>query len=132
MNAKYIYAGFGLLMLSAPSVAVSSDEVSAALANICNIVQADDKSELRKKLKVMQDDYNMKLQDYYDGISCSGNSLIRTAVLSNATESGVLLVKKLPKSALTKPENDGQSLAEWIATSGQANSEIGKAIAERS
>ena len=132
MNTKYIYAGLGLLMLSAPSVAVSSDEVSAALANICNIVQADDKSELRKKLKVMQDDYNMKLQDYYDGISCSGNSLIRTAVLSNATESGVLLVKKLPKSTLAKPENDGKTLAEWIATSGQAGSEIGKAIAERS
>ena len=55
--------------------------VNEALANICTIVQADDKGELRKKMRTVASDYRLKLKDYYSGVSCSGNSLIRTAML---------------------------------------------------
>ena len=65
--------------------------VNEALANICTIVQADDKGELRKKMRTVASDYRLKLKDYYSGVSCSGNSLIRTAMLSNAVEAGYWL-----------------------------------------
>ena len=60
-------------------------DINSALQNICTIVKADDKSELRKKMKKVQSDYRLKLQDYYNGVSCGGNSLIRTAFLNNFT-----------------------------------------------
>jgi hypothetical protein len=105
--------------------------IEAALANICTIVQNDDKSELRKKMKSVQTDYAMKLSDYYDGITCNGNSLIRTAMLSNAVESGTLLVKKMPKSKLSEPESDGLLLTDWIASNGLESSPIAAVIQER-
>ncbi|WP_371194482.1 DUF3718 domain-containing protein [Glaciecola sp. SC05] len=105
--------------------------VEAALANICNIVQSDDKSELRKKMRDVQSNYALKLGDYYDGITCNGNSLIRTALLSNAVESGTLLVKKMPKSKLAEPEKDGIALTDWIANNGLDGTEIAAVVKAR-
>jgi hypothetical protein len=105
--------------------------VEDALANICTIVKADDKSELRKKMRAVQNDYNLKLRDYYSGISCSGNSLIRTALLSNAVEAGSLLVKKMPKDALSSPENDGKSLTAWISENGLDANPIASVLKDR-
>ncbi|GEA12954.1 DUF3718 domain-containing protein [Alteromonas sp. KUL49] len=92
--------------------------VNEALANICTIVQADDKGELRKKMRAVESDYRLKLKDYYSGITCSGNSLIRTAMLANAVDVGSLLVKKMPKSDLAAPEADGKTLLAWVAEQG--------------
>lgn len=105
--------------------------IEAALANICNIVQSDDQSELRKKMRNVQSNFSMKLSDYYDGITCDGNSLIRTALLSNAVEAGTLLVKKMPKSKLGEPENDGVLLTDWIASNGLEGNAIAAAVKER-
>lgn len=109
----------------------ASANIEAALKNICTIVQADDKSELRKKMKRVQSDYRLKLQDYYDGIQCDGNSLIRTAMLSNAVAAGTLLVKKLPKKTLAAPEADGKTLQAWVAEHGLQSSPIASVINER-
>ena len=106
-------------------------DVNEALANICTIVQADDKGELRKKMKRVQSDYRMKLKDYYSGISCSGNSLIRTAMLNNAVEAGTLLVKKMPKTALAEPEQDGKTLQAWVAEQGLEGSPLAAVLADR-
>ncbi|WP_100643020.1 DUF3718 domain-containing protein [Alteromonas facilis] len=106
-------------------------DVNEALANICNIVQADDKGELRKKMKMVQSDYNLRLSDYYTGVSCGGNSLIRTAILNNAVEAGELLVKKMPKSALNEPEADGKTLQAWITEQGLAANPVASVLAER-
>jgi len=100
--------------LSMPAQASVAD----ALANICTIVQADDKGELRKKMRTVQSDYKLKLRDYYSGISCNGNSLIRTALLSNAVETGSLMVKKMPSKHLGQPEKDGKTLSAWISEQG--------------
>ncbi|RDV24483.1 DUF3718 domain-containing protein [Alteromonas aestuariivivens] len=105
--------------------------IEDTLANICTIVQADDKGELRKKMKAVQDDYHLKLQDYYTGISCDGNSLIRTAMLSNAVEAGTLLVKKMPKAQLNEPEQDGKTLQAWIAENGLQSNPVAQALVER-
>lgn len=105
--------------------------VDDALANICTIVQADDKGELRKKMKTVQDDFRLKLQDYYPGITCDGNSLIRTAMLSNAIETGSLLIKKMPKNQLNEPEKDGKTLQAWIDEKGLQSSPVAQVLAER-
>ncbi|MCQ8850142.1 uncharacterized protein DUF3718 [Alteromonas sp. 76-1] len=105
--------------------------VNEALANICTIVQADDKGELRKKMRSVESDYRLKLKDYYSGVSCSGNSLIRTAMLSNAVEAGSLLVKKMPKSDLSAPEADGKTLQAWVSENGLEGNEIATVLSGR-
>ncbi len=125
VKASLVIAGtFGLS-------SVAHADVSEALANICTIVQADDKGELRKKMRAVQSDYRMKLKDYYSGVSCSGNSLIRTAMLNNAVEAGELLVKKMPKSDLKAPEADGKTLQAWVAENGLQDSPIAAVLQER-
>jgi hypothetical protein len=106
-------------------------DVNAALQNICTIVKADDKGELRKKMKLVQNDYKLKLQDYYTGVSCGGDSLIRTAFKANAVASGSLLVKKMPKSQLNTPEQDGKTLRAWVAEQGLMDSPIATVLNER-
>ncbi|WP_394224372.1 DUF3718 domain-containing protein [Alteromonas gracilis] len=123
------------LVIAASTFAFSNtaqaSDINEALANICTIVQADDKSELRKKMRSVQSDYNMKLRDYYSGISCNGQSLIRTALTSNAVEVGTLLVKKMPSRDLAQPEADGKTLQAWIAEQGLQSSPISTELSER-
>lgn len=105
--------------------------VEDALANICTIVQANDKGELRKKMRVVQKDFNLKLHDYYSGVTCNGNSLIKTAINNNAVEVGTLLVKKMRKADLQAPEQDGQTLSAWIQANGHDASPIAQALSSR-
>ena len=107
---------------------VAHADVNKALANICTIVQADDKGELRKKMRSVQSDFNLKLRDYYAGITCDGQSLIRTALTSNANEVGTLLVKNMPSKDLQAPEADGKTLQAWIAENGLQSSPISAEI----
>lgn len=106
-------------------------DINAALQNICTIVKTDDKGELRKKMKKVQSDFRLKLKDYYSGITCGGNSLIRTAMLNNAAETGTLLVKKMPKKDLKSPEKDGKTLQQWVNENGLADSAIASALNDR-
>lgn len=105
--------------------------VEDALANICNIVKSNDKSELRKKIKNLQSDFKMRLGDYYDGISCDGENLIRTALLNEAVDTGTLLVKKLPKSRLMSPDADGVEIIAWIQAKGLSDSPIATVVQDR-
>lgn len=106
-------------------------DINSALQNICTIVKTDDKGQLRKKMKKVQSDYRMKLKDYYSGVSCGGNSLIRTAMLNDALETGELLVKKMPKSDLSSPETDGKTLLSWISENGLDGSPITAVLNDR-
>ncbi|MGB3724958.1 MAG: DUF3718 domain-containing protein [Glaciecola sp.] len=105
--------------------------IQDSLANICNIVKSNDKSELRKKMKTVRSNFKLRLNDYYDGISCDGNSLIKTALLNEAVDTGKLLVKKLPKSRLASPDTDGVVITTWIQSNGLDGSPIASAISER-
>ncbi|GGF54941.1 DUF3718 domain-containing protein [Alteromonas lipolytica] len=111
--------------------ATAHASVEEALANICTIVSADDKGELRKKMRSVQSDYRLKLHDYYTGITCDGQSLIRTAITSNAVEVGTLLVKKMPSRDLTVQENDGKTLQAWINENGLQDHAIAKELMAR-
>ena len=119
------------LLIAASTIAFSNiaqaDDINDALANICTIVEADDKGELRKKMRRVQSDYRLKLHDYYSGISCGG----RTALSSNAVEVGTLLVKKMPSKVLQTPEADGKTLQAWIAEQGLQSSPISEELNSR-
>jgi hypothetical protein len=106
-------------------------DVNDALQNICTIVKADDKAELRKKMKRVQSDYRLKIKDYYTGVSCGGNSLIRTAMLNNAIETGILMVKKMPRGDLTAPEKDGKTVLAWASDNGLNDSPIVAVLNDR-
>ncbi|WP_100656986.1 DUF3718 domain-containing protein [Alteromonas flava] len=128
---KVVKTSIAIAAASLMFTGTAQADVNEALANICNIVQADDKGQLRKKMKAVQSDYNLRLSDYYSGISCGGNSLIRLAILNNAVEAGELLVKKMPKSALSEPEQDGKTLSAWITEQGLAANPVAAILAER-
>ena len=126
VKTSIIAATLGLTFAGAAQADINDD-----LANICTIVQADDKGELRKKIRLVESDYRLKLRDYYTGISCGGNSLIRTAISSNAVETGTLLVKKMPKSDLGAPEADGKTLQAWVNETGNQGSPIADVLSKR-
>lgn len=106
-------------------------DVNDDLQNICTIIKADDKSELRKKMKKVENDYKLKLQDYYSGISCGGESLIRVAFLNNALETGELMIKKMPKSLLNSTERDGKTLRAWVSDQNLMASPIATVLNDR-
>tara|TARA_B110000091_G_scaffold204811_1_gene239886 strand:- start:205 stop:600 length:396 start_codon:yes stop_codon:yes gene_type:complete len=106
-------------------------DVSEALQNICTIVKADDKGELRKKMKRVQSDFRLKLKDYYSGVSCGGNSLIRTAMLNDSIETGTLMIKKMPRGDLSSPESDGKTVLTWASENGLDASAIVTVLKDR-
>ena len=128
---KFVKTSIALVTVSFAFAGTANASVETALQNICTIVKTDDKSELRKKMKSVQTDFRLKLKDYYSGVQCNGNSLIRTAMLSNAVETGTLLVKKMPKKDLAAPEQDGKTLQAWASENGLEASPIATIIGER-
>ena len=128
---KIVKTSIAIAASSIVFAAPAQADVAEALQNICTIVKADDKSELRKKMKRVQSDYRLKLQDYYTGITCGGNSLIRTAMLNDAVETGTLMVKKMPKSDLSAPEKDGKTVVAWASENGLTTSPIVAVLNDR-
>ncbi|WP_231731044.1 DUF3718 domain-containing protein [Lacimicrobium alkaliphilum] len=106
-------------------------DINDDLANICTIVKNDDKSELRKKLRQVQDDYRLRLGDYYTGISCGGSSLIRYSMENNSVETGTYMIKRMSKTDLTGAEKDGMELKQWAENNGHLSTEIGQELLSR-
>ncbi|GAB3031040.1 DUF3718 domain-containing protein [Bowmanella dokdonensis] len=106
-------------------------DINDALQNICTIVKNDDKSELRKKMRSVQDDYRLRLGDYYSGISCGGNSLIRYAMENGSVETGTYMIKKMGRSDLEAAEKDGMPLKAWAEANGHMASPIGQELLAR-
>ncbi len=128
---KIVKTSIAIVAASFLFTGTAQADINAALQNICTIVKTDDKGELRKKMKKVQSDFRLKLKDYYSGISCGGNSLIRTAMLSDAVSTGTLLVKKMPKGDLKAPEKDGKTLQAWVSEQGLDASPIAAALNDR-
>ena len=128
---KIVKTSIAIVAASFLFTGTAQADINAALQNICTIVKTDDKGELRKKMKKVQSDFRLKLKDYYSGISCGGNSLIRTAMLNDAVATGTLLVKKMPKGDLSSPEKDGKTLQAWVAEQGLDASPIAAVLNDR-
>jgi hypothetical protein len=128
---KIVKTSIAIATIALISVGNAQASVDEALQNICTIVKADDKGELRKKMKRVQSDFRLALKDYYAGISCDGNSLIRTAMLNNAVETGTLMVKKMSKGDLSTPEQDGKTVITWAYENGLDSSPIVSVLKDR-
>ncbi|MBN7821790.1 DUF3718 domain-containing protein [Bowmanella yangjiangensis] len=126
-KSALVLLGLASLAVSPLSVADINDD----LQNICTIVKNDDKAELRKKVKQVQDDYNLRLGDYYEGISCGGQSLIRYSMENNAAEVGTFMIKKMSKTDLQKVEKDGMALQQWAEANGHIATSIGQELVSR-
>lgn len=128
---KIVKTSIAIATITLMSTGAAQANVGEALQNICTIVKADDKGELRKKMKRVQSDFSLRIKDYYSGVSCGGNSLIRTAMLNDAVETGTLMIKKMPKSDLGAPEKDGKTVSAWATEKGLNSSPIFAALTKR-
>jgi hypothetical protein len=109
--------------VSAP-VHANADQL---VANICDYVKSDDKNRLRKKLK----ESRAKLRNIYTGISCDGNSLLRTAYAANANDAGEFVAKRLGTDELNAVEADGKTILDWANANGHSASPITAAVKEK-
>ncbi|MBY5993024.1 DUF3718 domain-containing protein [Ferrimonas balearica] len=125
ISALLVAAGITVASLSyTPAAQANVDQL---VASMCDYVINDEKNRLRKKLK----DARVKLRAIYDGVTCNGNSLVRTAMINNAQDVGVFLVKQLPRNTLNTAEADGQTLLQWAESQGHGASAIAAEITSR-
>lgn len=109
----------------------NASDPTDSLRNICTIVKNNDKTELRKKLSLMKREFRLKLDDYYAGITCAGNSLIRHAMKSDSEDVGIYMVKKMSRNTLNQSEVDGETLVNWASINGFIKHPIGEALISR-
>jgi hypothetical protein len=128
---KIVKTSIAIATASLIMTGTAQADVNEDLQNICTIVKADDKRELRKKMKRVQSRYRLKLQDYYSAITCGGNSLIRTAMLNDSLETGTLMIKKMPRGELTSPEKDGKTVMAWATENDLSGSPIVAVLIDR-
>lgn len=115
----------GLGGMSVPVTA--SAQADPLVASLCDYVKANDKNRLRKKLK----ESRVKLRQVYSGISCDGQSLLRTALTANATDAGEFVAKRLSVNELNVAETDGLTIQAWAEANGHGTSSIIAAVKER-
>ena len=106
-------------------------DINSDLENICTIVKNNDAEELRKKMRSVNKEYNVRLGDIYSGVSCGGESLIRYSMKNNANDVGEYMIKKMSKKDLAAAENDGVALQQWAEANGFIQTPIGQALIDR-
>lgn len=100
----------------------ADDDTDRLLVSICEYTKANDRSNLRKKIKAA----DLQLRRIYGGIICDGQSLLRLAVASNANEAAEFIVSQIGKDALSAAEKDGKSVLQW--TEAQAAADASKKV----
>ncbi len=128
---KIVKTSIAIATISLFTAGNAQADIGEALYNICTSVKAVYIRELRKMMNLVQSEFILKLKDYYTGVTCGGNSLIRTAMLNDAVETGTLMVKKMPKGDLKAPEKDGKTVLDWAAENGLDGSAIVAALNDR-
>lgn len=73
-------------------------EASNTAEAICEYVASDDKKRLRSFLK----QNNLKIRRIFKSLQCNGKNLLAFAVVSDAVETGTLIIHKLPKKVVTE------------------------------
>jgi hypothetical protein len=105
-------------LLLAPQA--SADQQLAA--SMCDYVAADDRNRFRKVLS----DYRLRLRNIYDGVVCNGESLVRHAFRSGATDVGEFIIRQLPGSQLADSGD-----VEWAQANGFADTDLFASLQDR-
>ena len=45
-------------------------DISKTLSGFCELVEKNDKGQLRNKMRIVTSNYRLSLKDYYAGVSC--------------------------------------------------------------
>lgn len=105
-------------LLLAPQV--SADQQLAA--SMCDYVAADDRNRFRKVLS----DYRLRLRNIYDGVICNGESLVRHAFRSEATDVGEFIIRQLQGSQIADSGD-----VEWAQANGFGDTELFASLQDR-
>lgn len=128
MFNKAAVIAFALAMSSFVAKAETAEQ---ALINICAIAKADDIVQFRMKIQHVRNNYGLKLKDYYQGVRCNGQSILRHAIRHESIEIGKLLITKLSKKFIASPEEDGMTPFEWASKRGFYGSPVTRELKKR-
>lgn len=73
-------------------------QASSIAQNLCDYVSVDNKSKLRTYLK----NNKLKIRRIYADIQCNGKNLLQFASDKNATNTGSMMIGKLPKKVVAQ------------------------------
>ena len=122
--------GLSALLFSIGSQAAIEDRLESALAGVCASVEADDQVRFRKKVNDVRRNFNLRIRDFYEGVSCQGKTLIEYAIEKNAEGVGSYVARRIASEADTLKASNGQSVSQWINANGHAGHPIAKALVD--
>jgi len=110
-----LLAGFALcaFLISAPQA--QADDMDRLVQSLCEYTKANDRTNLRKKLKAT----DMQLRRVYGGMVCgaegsfNGGTLLRVAITFGATDAAEFIVSQVGADTVKAPEHDGKSVLQW-------------------
>ena len=110
-----LLAGFALcaVLISAPQA--QADDMDRLVQSLCEYTKANDRTNLRKKLKAT----DMQLRRVYGGMVCgadgsfNGGTLLRVAITFGAADAAEFIVSQVGADTVKTPEQDGKSVLQW-------------------
>lgn len=107
----------GLLVCAAlvPAAPAQADDLDRLVQSLCDYTKANDRTNLRKKLKSA----DVQLRRVYNGVVCGadgefpGGSLLRVTVVYGAADAAEFIVSQVGADTAKSPEADGKSVVQW-------------------
>ena len=107
----------GLLFCAAlmPVAPAQADDLDRLVQSLCDYTKANDRANLRKKLKSA----DVQLRRVYGGVTCGadgafpGGSLLRVTVAYGAADAAEFIVSQVGADTIKAPEQDGKSVVQW-------------------
>lgn len=105
----FLVVGLVCLAFSVPQP-VEANELQRLAENLCKYAKTDDRSKMRKKLKVAR----VRLKEIYPGLICgTAGSLMRVAIANDALNAAKFIASKAGKSGLSGVEKDGKTALQF-------------------
>jgi len=106
---SFFAAGLVCLAFSFPQQAKAS-ELQRLAENLCKYAKTDNRSSMRKKLKVAR----IRLKEIYPGLICgSAGSLMRVAVANDSLNAAKFIASKAGRKGLSSVERDGKTALQF-------------------
>ena len=109
MTKTFFAVGLVCLAVSFPQQA-EADELQRLAENLCKYAKSDNRSSMRKKLKVAR----VRLKEIYPGLICgSAGSLMRVAVANDSLNAAKFIASKAGRKGLRSVEKDGKTALQF-------------------